>query len=133
MDYEEILQNYRRKQLGVHGTLDERKYYLAEAARVPIKRHTEIQGDANPFDPEWECYFEKRLDEKMVNTTQGKQWLISLGKNKRGAVQSVAKRLLRRPDGIAITSSIDPKEDLTQKETAFFSIQRVINKFTAKV
>jgi RNA-directed DNA polymerase len=29
-------------------------------ASLPIVRHTKIKGDANPFDPEWEEYFEQR-------------------------------------------------------------------------
>jgi RNA-directed DNA polymerase len=66
------------------GMLDERQYYLTEAARVPIKRHTRIQGEANPYDPAWESYFEKRLDVKMVDTSKGKQWLIHLWKEQSG-------------------------------------------------
>lgn len=66
------------------GMQDCRKYYLTEAARVPIKRHTKIQGEANPYDPKWERYFEKRLDVKMVDTYKGKQWLIHLWKEQGG-------------------------------------------------
>jgi len=66
------------------GRLDERQYYLTEAARVPIKRHIRIQGEANPYDPAWESYFEKRLDVKMVDTSKGKQWLIHLWKEQSG-------------------------------------------------
>ena len=66
------------------GMLDERQYYLTEAARVPIKRHTKIQSKANPYDPEWESYFEKRLDAKMVDTCEGKQWLIHLWREQGG-------------------------------------------------
>jgi RNA-directed DNA polymerase len=29
-------------------------------AKLPIKRHTKIRGDANPFDPEWTAYFHRR-------------------------------------------------------------------------
>ena len=61
-----------------HGILDEQEYTLYEAARVPIKRHTAIQGEANPFDPAWERYFEKRLDAHMGTTLKGKQWLFNL-------------------------------------------------------
>jgi len=66
------------------GTLDGREYYLAQAAHVPIKRHTPIQGEANPYDLEWESYYEKRLDVKMVDTYKGKQWLIYLWKEQGG-------------------------------------------------
>jgi RNA-directed DNA polymerase len=66
------------------GIQDCRKYYLTEAARVSIKRHTKIQGEANPYDPKWERYFEKRLDVKMVDTSKGKQWLIHLWREQGG-------------------------------------------------
>jgi RNA-directed DNA polymerase len=40
---------------------------LFGAADVPIKRHIKIKGEANPYDPEWEPYFEYRLGLKMAN------------------------------------------------------------------
>ncbi len=61
-----------------YGTTEERTYYLADAAQVPIKRHTKVRGEANPYDPQWESYYEKRLDVKMVDTLKGKQWLLHL-------------------------------------------------------
>ncbi len=67
-----------------HGMLNEQEYYLYEAARVPIKRHTEIQGEANLFDPAWESYFEKRLDAQMMATYKGKQWLHHLWQEQNG-------------------------------------------------
>ena len=66
------------------GKLDEREYYLTQATLVSIKRHTPIQGEANPYDPKWESYYEKRLDVKMVDTYRGKQWLIYLWKEQGG-------------------------------------------------
>jgi RNA-directed DNA polymerase len=41
---------------------------LFSAASVPIKRHTKIEGAANPFDPAWEVYLEQRL-----GVTHGRQ------------------------------------------------------------
>src|SRR2546429_7313701 len=61
-----------------YGRLDDQVYYLAEAAHVAIKRHTKIQGEANPYDSEWESYFEKRLDAHMMATYEGRQWLQHL-------------------------------------------------------
>jgi len=49
-----------------------------DAASVRIIRHVKIQGDANPYDPEWEEYFDKRLLERMMTTLAGRmqiQWL----------------------------------------------------------
>ena len=66
------------------GTTEEQTHYLTAAAHVPIKRHTKIRGEANPYDPAWESYYEKRLDVKMVDTFKGKQWLIHLWKEQGG-------------------------------------------------
>jgi len=57
---------------------------LFRAASVPIKRHTKIQGQANPFDPAWELYFEKRLDVTMEQNLSGKRRLLYLWKNQDG-------------------------------------------------
>ncbi|MCP3175730.1 group II intron reverse transcriptase/maturase [Desulfuromonas sp. KJ2020] len=35
-------------------------FSLIYANDTPIKRHTKVQSEANPYDPEWEIYFEKR-------------------------------------------------------------------------
>lgn len=40
---------------------------LFNPSSVAIKRHIKIRGEANPFDPEFETYFEKRLGTKMIN------------------------------------------------------------------
>ena len=61
-----------------------REYYLAETARVPIKRHVKVKGEANPYDPEWESYYEKRLDVHMGSTLKGKRWLSHLWKEQNG-------------------------------------------------
>jgi RNA-directed DNA polymerase len=78
-----------------YGMLDDQAYYLAEAVKVAIKRHTKIQGEANPYDPEWESYFEKRLDAHMMATYKGKQWLHHLWKEQNGecpvCCQKIAK------------------------------------------
>jgi RNA-directed DNA polymerase len=57
---------------------------LFRAASVPIKRHIKIQGHANPFDPAWELYFEKRLDVTMEQNLTGKRRLLYLWKNQQG-------------------------------------------------
>jgi RNA-directed DNA polymerase len=33
---------------------------LFRASTVPIKRHTKVRSDANPFDPAWTAYFQRR-------------------------------------------------------------------------
>jgi RNA-directed DNA polymerase len=39
-----------------------RELTLRRAGDVPIERHVKVKGmTANPYDPQWEVYFEKRL------------------------------------------------------------------------
>src|SRR5947209_6136291 len=57
---------------------------LLAASSIRIERHTKIRAEANPYDPAWETYFEKRLDVHMAARLQGKRWLIQLWKEQRG-------------------------------------------------
>jgi RNA-directed DNA polymerase len=57
---------------------------LFAASSVRIERHTKIRAEANPYDPAWEPYFERRLDVHMVGTLQGKRWLLHLWKEQSG-------------------------------------------------
>src|SRR6266567_6130218 len=54
------------------------------------------------------------------------------GKSNEDSARSATKRSPRSADGIAITSSGDPKEDQTEPKIASFSIPPVISKFIAK-
>ncbi|HEX3639996.1 MAG TPA: group II intron reverse transcriptase/maturase [Ktedonobacteraceae bacterium] len=58
--------------------------HLRRAGDVKIQRHTAIQGAANPFDPAWEMYFEKRLDVKTEQNLIGKRRLLHLWKEQKG-------------------------------------------------
>lgn len=66
------------------GEFNDRNMTLFAAGRMPIRRHTKIRSNANPFDPAWEIYFEKRLGVKMVNTLHGKRQLLYLWKEQNG-------------------------------------------------
>jgi RNA-directed DNA polymerase len=66
------------------GTDGEQTWHLTRADSVPTARHVKIQGEANPYDPTWESYFEKRLDVRMEATLKGKRWLLTLWKEQRG-------------------------------------------------
>lgn len=58
--------------------------WLFSAAHMPIKRHTKIRAEANPYDPQWETYFEERLGVKMANTLLGRRKLLFLWKQQNG-------------------------------------------------
>jgi RNA-directed DNA polymerase len=67
-----------------YGEKDGQEYYLADTASVPIKRHAKVKCEANPYDPLWESYYEKRLDVHIADTLKGKRWLIHLWKEQKG-------------------------------------------------
>src|SRR5260370_33109437 len=58
--------------------------HLRRAFDVKIQRHTSIQGEANPFDPDWEVYFEKRLGVKMAQNLAGRRQLRHLWEEQNG-------------------------------------------------
>lgn len=61
-----------------------RTSHLFAASSLRIQRHTKIRAEANPHDPAWETYFEKRLDLHMGATLKGKRWLLHLWKEQAG-------------------------------------------------
>ncbi len=52
--------------------------HLRKASDAHIMRHCKIKGEANPYDPAWEVYFEKRLGLKMLDTLKGRRQLRRL-------------------------------------------------------
>jgi RNA-directed DNA polymerase len=58
---------------------------LVKASDMKIRRHAKIKGAANPFDPQWEAYFEDRLGLKMQGSLRGRRKLLYLwwSQNKR--------------------------------------------------
>lgn len=60
------------------------KTELMKTSSVAIRRHVKIRGEANPFDPEWEEYFENRLGSKMQNSLAGRQKLLALWRSQKG-------------------------------------------------
>ncbi len=57
---------------------------LVLANRTPIKRHIKIRSTANPYDPDWEIYFEQRLEAKMRDTLKGESRLLNLWQAQQG-------------------------------------------------
>jgi RNA-directed DNA polymerase len=51
---------------------------------MPIRRHVKVRAIANPYDPTWEPYFEKRLGVKMVEDLRGRRQLIRLWREQEG-------------------------------------------------
>lgn len=62
----------------------EQEIILFSASRVPIKRHIKVRSAANPYDCEWEEYFEKRQGRQLANSPKGTKLLRNLWKRQDG-------------------------------------------------
>jgi RNA-directed DNA polymerase len=59
--------------------------HLLYASDTPVKRHTKIKAEANPYAPEYEMYFEQRLEYAWRRSDEGKRKTLTLwlGQSKR--------------------------------------------------
>lgn len=64
------------------------------AADVAIKRHIKIKGEANPYDPEWEPYFEMRLGVKMIQNLEGRGQLLYLWQEQNGVCPVCGQKII---------------------------------------
>lgn len=51
---------------------------LRKAEDTHIRRHRKIRVEANPFDPQWEMYFEERASFRMLQSLKGRKRLVNL-------------------------------------------------------
>ena len=56
---------------------DGKEMYLRKCTKTTIKRHVKVIGEANPYDPDWEVYFEER---------EARKWRTENGENQKLAV-----------------------------------------------
>jgi RNA-directed DNA polymerase len=68
--------------VGREGVID--PVQLFAASSMSIQRHIKVKGEANPYDPAWEPYFEERLGVKMTGTLVGRWTLRLLWKEQGG-------------------------------------------------
>lgn len=72
---------------------DKRTLRLYKANATRIRRHVQIRGAANPYDPEWETYFEERDGLKLAATTAGRRKLSYLWREQQGICPVCQKRI----------------------------------------
>ncbi len=72
-----------------------REVELLSTSSIKIKRHHKILNEANPYDPRWEEYFEKRLDVYMEAKLNGKRKLLSLWKQQNGLCPTCNQKITR--------------------------------------
>lgn len=75
---------------------DKRDLTLFRASIIPIVRHPQILPEANPFAPEWDAYFERRLSNKMHHSYTGRETLKSLKAIQKGECPQCGKPLPKR-------------------------------------
>lgn len=68
---------------------------LIRMADTRIKRHVKIKGEANPYDSEWEEYFERRDGFKMELSIKGRRQLIALWRKQKGICPICNQRITR--------------------------------------
>ena len=68
---------------------------LFRASSVRIRRHTKIKGEANPYDPQWEPYFEARQGVRMACNLRGRRHLLHLWREQDGLCVVCHQRITR--------------------------------------
>jgi RNA-directed DNA polymerase len=63
-----------------------------------VRRHIKIKGEANPFDPKWETYFENRLGWKMMANYKARTRLINLWWYQEAQVPQLIAQVSDLPD-----------------------------------
>ena len=58
--------------------------HLTQAAKTTIRRHPLIRGEANPYDPVWEAYFDERMGLKWQQSWLKRRKLIALWREQEG-------------------------------------------------
>jgi RNA-directed DNA polymerase len=70
---------------------------LLSASDTPIRRHVKVKSDANPYDPAYETYFEKREGDHMRETFRGSRFLRFLWSEQRGLCPVCNTKITRLP------------------------------------
>jgi len=71
------------------------RVWLRPARCTPIKRHVKVKADANPYDPAYEAYFEKREQTHMQDTFRGTRTLRFLWYEQRGLCPACNTKITR--------------------------------------
>ena len=103
------------------------------AAGIPITRHIKVKGEANPFDPAWEAYFEDRLSVKMTTNLKGRRQFLSLWKAQNGRCPICTSPSPKSQAGTATIWSDGQKADRTQPRTGCSYTRIATGKFIARI
>jgi RNA-directed DNA polymerase len=73
-------------------------YKLVDPTKLPIKRHVKILSEANPYDRQWNDYFEKRLGYQMYNSLSGDKNLQRLWNRQKGKCPNCKQTITMETD-----------------------------------
>jgi RNA-directed DNA polymerase len=79
-----------------YGNLNGKELHLFFTTSMPTQRHTKIKGKANPYDPEWEIYFEERLAAKMTKDITGHRQLLHTWVAQEGLCPMCSQQITRK-------------------------------------
>ena len=68
---------------------------LFHTASIPIKRHIKVRNMANPYDPNWHPYFERRSQKQMSNDVRLKPLVFSLWQAQHGVCPLCHQRITK--------------------------------------
>jgi RNA-directed DNA polymerase len=75
--------------------ISDRVVRLVRASDTPITRHTAVKAAANPYDPEWETYFEGLLDLRTVNSMSGRRQVLALWRAQGGRCEECGEKITK--------------------------------------
>ncbi|MCF5565195.1 hypothetical protein GIV63_31475, partial [Pseudomonas sp. PA-3-10C] len=73
-----------------------RDFILLKESDTPIQRHIKIKAAANPYDPQWEQYFESRWGKKMLNSAKGRGKMYRVWLRQDGMCPTCQKPITKR-------------------------------------
>jgi RNA-directed DNA polymerase len=88
---------------------------LLRADATKIIRHTKIRKKANPYDPEWNLYFEEREGDRMFESMNGRKRLKAMWKKQRGKCL-ICRNEINKESGWKIHTSQSGKKELTHPD-----------------
>src|SRR5215510_8051560 len=96
--YEKYLTQVDKRNYVLQGTTLDRRdkprtIRLVKAKDVPIKRHVKIKAAANPYDSQWETYFEERIGLQMKENFRGYDKLLKLWYSQNGRCPQCGQKI----------------------------------------
>lgn len=93
---QKYFQEFQGNQWTFTGERNEKPIHLFRLAKLPIRPHRKIKGDANPFDPAWEEYFEERISREMYETLEGRRQVWRLWEEQAGRCPVCDQRITKK-------------------------------------